>query len=171
MFIITIIVSGFVELFSAPVEAYKRDGRVLRGVRRGASAFSNSTAVAALELSGRCFDWIDFAASLTHDMVSTSTTAQQGQVSRANRPADFREGISNAYGVVHDVSLNRLNYNLFNMLMLFRELSNSILKWVRRLNPDGINAVCPVPLDLLLARYHQLLFDLLYWQQKLVQTL
>ena len=63
------IVSGFVELFHAPVDAYKRDGRVLRGVRRGASAFSNSTAVAALELSGRLFDWIDFAASLTHDMV------------------------------------------------------------------------------------------------------
>ena len=61
--------SGFVELFSAPVEAYKRDGRVLRGVRKGASAFSNSTAVAALELSGRFFDWIDFAASVTHDMV------------------------------------------------------------------------------------------------------
>lgn len=64
-----VLVSGFVELFSAPVEAYKRDGRVLRGVRRGASAFSNSTAVAALELSGRCFDWIDYCASLTHDMV------------------------------------------------------------------------------------------------------
>jgi hypothetical protein len=63
-------VSGFVELFSAPVEAYKRDGRILRGVRKGASAFSNSTAVAALELSGRMFDWIDFAASVTHDMVS-----------------------------------------------------------------------------------------------------
>ena len=96
--------SGFVELFSAPVEAYKRDGRVLRGVKKGASAFSNSTAVAALEMSGRMFDWIDFAASLTHDMVSTTHSSVKNKKSRAERPADFREGISNAYGVVHDVS-------------------------------------------------------------------
>ena len=96
--------SGFVELFSAPVEAYKRDGRVLRGVKKGASAFSNSTAVAALEMSGRMFDWIDFAASLTHDMVSTTHSSLKNKKSRAERPADFREGISNAYGVVHDVS-------------------------------------------------------------------
>ena len=94
--------SGFVELFSAPVEAYKRDGRVLRGVKKGASAFTSSTAVAALEMSGRMFDWIDFAASVTHDMVSNSASVKSRQ-SRADRPADFREGISNAYGVVHDV--------------------------------------------------------------------
>ena len=49
------------------------------------------------------FDWIDFAASVTHDMVSNSASVKSKQ-SRADRPADFREGISNAYGVVHDVS-------------------------------------------------------------------
>lgn len=69
------LVSGFVELFNAPVEAYKRDGRVLRGVKRGASAFSNSTAVAALELSSKFFDWIDFTASFTHDFVRNSVFA------------------------------------------------------------------------------------------------
>jgi autophagy-related protein 2 len=68
-------VSGFVELFNAPVEAYKRDGRVLRGVKRGASAFSNSTAVAALELSSKFFDWIDFTASFTHDFVRSKVFA------------------------------------------------------------------------------------------------
>ena len=67
--------SGFVELFNAPVEAYKRDGRVLRGVKRGASAFSNSTAVAALELSSKFFDWIDFTASFTHDFVRSKVFA------------------------------------------------------------------------------------------------
>jgi len=106
MFLVSYSVSGFVELFSAPVEAYRRDGRVLRGVKKGASAFSNSTAVAALELSGKMFDWIDFAASVTHDMVSTSSSTSINRRARhADRPSDFREGVSNAYGVVHDVSL------------------------------------------------------------------
>lgn len=94
------LLSGFVELFNAPVEAYKRDGRVLRGVRRGASAFSNSTAVAALELSSKFFDWIDFTASVTHDFVSSNNTAAARDQRR--KPTDLREGISNAYGVVHD---------------------------------------------------------------------
>jgi len=94
------LLSGFVELFNAPVEAYKRDGRVLRGVKRGASAFSNSTAVAALELSSKFFDWIDFTASFTHDFVSSNNI--QSPKDQRRKPTDLREGISNAYGVVHD---------------------------------------------------------------------
>lgn len=35
------------------MEQYRRDGRIVRGIQRGASSFTTSTAMAVLELTNR----------------------------------------------------------------------------------------------------------------------
>lgn len=44
---------GIRDLFWLPVEQYKKDGRLVRGIQRGATSFSTSTAMAMLELTNR----------------------------------------------------------------------------------------------------------------------
>jgi len=46
-------VQGVRDLFWLPIEQYQKDGRITKGIQRGASAFSTSTAMAALELTNR----------------------------------------------------------------------------------------------------------------------
>jgi len=42
---------GFLDLFWMPVDQYKKDGHVVKGIQRGAQSFGLSTASAALEIS------------------------------------------------------------------------------------------------------------------------
>lgn len=44
---------GVKDLFWLPVEQYKKDGRIIRGLQRGATSFSMSTAMSVLELTNR----------------------------------------------------------------------------------------------------------------------
>lgn len=44
---------GVVDLVWLPIEQYKRDGRVMRGLQRGANSFTTSSAMAFLELTNR----------------------------------------------------------------------------------------------------------------------
>ena len=44
---------GIKDLFWLPVQQYKQDGRIVRGLQRGAHSFSTSTAMAILELTNR----------------------------------------------------------------------------------------------------------------------
>uniref|UniRef100_A0A2K6N4D6 Autophagy related 2A n=2 Tax=Rhinopithecus TaxID=542827 RepID=A0A2K6N4D6_RHIBE len=44
---------GFRDLLWLPIEQYRKDGRLMRGLQRGAASFGSSTASAALELSNR----------------------------------------------------------------------------------------------------------------------
>lgn len=46
-------VQGIRDLFWLPVEQYQRDGRLVRGIQRGATSFTTSTAMAVLELTNR----------------------------------------------------------------------------------------------------------------------
>lgn len=48
-----ILAQGIRDLFWLPVEQYKKDGRFVRGIQRGATSFSTSTAMAMLELTNR----------------------------------------------------------------------------------------------------------------------
>lgn len=47
------LVQGFRDLLWLPIEQYRKDGRLMRGLQRGAASFGSSTASAALELSNR----------------------------------------------------------------------------------------------------------------------
>ena len=44
---------GLKDLFWMPVAQYRQDGRIVRGLQKGAHSFSTSTAMAVLELSNR----------------------------------------------------------------------------------------------------------------------
>lgn len=46
-------VQGIVDLFWLPIEQYQKDGRIVRGLQRGANSFTTSTAMAALEITTR----------------------------------------------------------------------------------------------------------------------
>jgi hypothetical protein len=47
------VVQGIRDLFWLPIEQYQKDGRIVRGLQRGANSFTTSTAMAALELTNR----------------------------------------------------------------------------------------------------------------------
>lgn len=47
------LVQGIRDLFWLPIEQYQKDGRIVRGLQRGANSFTTSTAMAALELTNR----------------------------------------------------------------------------------------------------------------------
>lgn len=95
---------GVKDLFWMPVQQYRQDGRIVRGLQRGAHSFSTSTAMAMLELSNRLVTTIQSFAELTFDMVSPGPshvsalqTRSSGQVAQ---PAEMREGLVNAYTVL-----------------------------------------------------------------------
>lgn len=47
------LVQGVKDLFWLPVEQYRRDGRIIRGLQRGASSFTTSSAMAFLEMTNK----------------------------------------------------------------------------------------------------------------------
>ena len=51
-----LLVQGLRDLLLLPLEQYQRDGRIVRGLQRGAHSFTSSTAIAALELTNRLVD-------------------------------------------------------------------------------------------------------------------
>jgi hypothetical protein len=46
-------VQGIFDLFWLPIEQYQKDGRIVRGIQRGAQSFTARTALAALEITSR----------------------------------------------------------------------------------------------------------------------
>lgn len=46
-------VQGIFDLFWMPIEQYKKDGKLVRGIQRGAKSFTARTALAALEITSR----------------------------------------------------------------------------------------------------------------------
>lgn len=47
------LVQGIFDLFYLPFEQYQKDGRIVRGIQRGAQSFTARTALAALEITSR----------------------------------------------------------------------------------------------------------------------
>ncbi|KAG7200135.1 hypothetical protein KM043_000574 [Ampulex compressa] len=99
---------GIRDLFWLPIEQYQKDGRIVRGIRRGANSFTTSTAMAALELASRLVNVIQSTAETAYDMVSPGPSVrrknkgQKGRRKRYNQPLDIREGMANAYMLVKE---------------------------------------------------------------------
>ena len=55
---------GLVDLVWLPIDQYRRDGRVMRGLQRGANSFTTSSAMAFLELTNRVVQLIQVRASV-----------------------------------------------------------------------------------------------------------
>nr|CAB3224188.1 autophagy-related protein 2 homolog B-like [Phallusia mammillata] len=102
---------GVHDLIWFPVQQYKRDGRIIKGLQKGSTAFGTSTTTAALELTNRFVCLIQAAAETTYDIVSPGTMpGKRGkyslqsistQAKRRRQPVDLREGINNALNLVH----------------------------------------------------------------------
>ncbi|XP_051942118.1 autophagy-related protein 2 homolog A isoform X2 [Hippocampus zosterae] len=103
---------GVRDLFWLPIEQYRKDGRIIRGLQRGAASFGTSTASAALELSNRLVQAIQATAETVYDILSptpplnryaiTEGRASSSRPRRAAQPADLREGVAKAYDTVRE---------------------------------------------------------------------
>uniref|UniRef100_A0A4W5NJF9 Autophagy related 2A n=1 Tax=Hucho hucho TaxID=62062 RepID=A0A4W5NJF9_9TELE len=102
---------GVRDLFWMPIEQYRRDGRIIRGLQRGAASFGTSTASAALELSNRLVQAIQATAETVYDILSptpplnryiTEGRPPSNRPCRAHQPADLREGVAKAYDTVRE---------------------------------------------------------------------
>lgn len=103
---------GVRDLFWLPIEQYRKDGRIIRGLQRGAASFGTSTASAALELSNRLVQAIQATAETVYDILSptpplnryaiTEGRAPVSRPRRAAQPADLREGVAKAYDTVRE---------------------------------------------------------------------
>lgn len=90
--------SGVVDLVYLPVQQYREDGRIVRGLQRGANSFTHSTAVSLLQLTTKLFSSIQCVAEVTYDLVSPNQHRRSSP--SFQHPADLREGLVNAYQVV-----------------------------------------------------------------------
>nr|CAI5847822.1 unnamed protein product [Callosobruchus analis] len=103
---------GVRDLFWLPIEQYQKDGRIVRGLQRGANSFTTSTAMAALELTSRIIHLIQITAETAYDMLSPGPSVRRparaktgGKGSRRRRyhqPQDIREGMTNAIMLVKE---------------------------------------------------------------------
>ncbi|XP_023222946.1 autophagy-related protein 2 homolog B-like isoform X2 [Centruroides sculpturatus] len=102
------LIQGIRDLFWLPIEQYRKDGRIVRGIQRGANSFTTSTAMACLELANRLVQTIQGAAEFTYDMVSPGPSVRiKNQIANrkwhsSSQPADIREGMATAYQVVRE---------------------------------------------------------------------
>ncbi|XP_072742677.1 autophagy-related protein 2 homolog B [Anoplolepis gracilipes] len=99
---------GIRDLFWLPIEQYQRDGRIVRGLQRGANSFTTCTAMAALELTCRIVQALQTTAETAYDIVSPGPSVrcknkgQKGRRKRYSQPLDIREGVANAYTLVKE---------------------------------------------------------------------
>lgn len=101
---------GLRDLFWMPIEQYRKDGRIIRGLQRGAASFGTSTASAALELSNRLVQAIQATAETVYDILSPTPPVSKAlmdkkyarRLKRNKQPADLREGVAKAYDTVRE---------------------------------------------------------------------
>nr|XP_012226127.1 PREDICTED: autophagy-related protein 2 homolog B isoform X1 [Linepithema humile] len=108
MYSVVQLFQGIRDLFWLPIEQYQRDGRIVRGLQRGANSFTTCTAMAALELTCRIVQALQTTAETAYDIVSPGPSVkcknkgQKGRRKKYNQPLDIREGVSNAYTLVKE---------------------------------------------------------------------
>ncbi|KAM6161060.1 autophagy-related protein 2 homolog A isoform 2-T2 [Erethizon dorsatum] len=101
---------GFRDLLWLPIEQYRKDGRLMRGLQRGAASFGSSTASAALELSNRLVQAIQATAETVYDILSPAAPVSRSlqdkrsarRLRKGQQPADLREGVAKAYDAVRE---------------------------------------------------------------------
>ncbi|XP_058813814.1 autophagy-related protein 2 homolog B [Topomyia yanbarensis] len=99
---------GIWDLFWLPIEQYQKDGRIVRGLQRGAQSFTARTALAALEITTRIIHLLQITAETAYDMVSPGPSVRRGRGNKKGKrkrlhpPQDIREGMTNALQIVKE---------------------------------------------------------------------
>uniref|UniRef100_A0A6G1S9H3 Autophagy-related protein 2 n=1 Tax=Aceria tosichella TaxID=561515 RepID=A0A6G1S9H3_9ACAR len=83
---------GLRDLVWMPIDHYRKDGRLVRGLQRGASSFSSSTAMAAINLVNRFISIVQCTAQIAHDIVTPPTMAGPNRSSNHRRRARAHRG-------------------------------------------------------------------------------
>ncbi|XP_068618840.1 autophagy-related protein 2 homolog A [Battus philenor] len=106
------LITGIRDLVWLPVEQWRRDGRLVHGLRRGAASFTARTAVAALDITTRLLHLIQATAETALDMLTpgpalslpaaASRRERRRRRDSARHPADIREGVASAYNTVRE---------------------------------------------------------------------
>ncbi|XP_065883382.1 autophagy-related protein 2 homolog B-like isoform X2 [Dysidea avara] len=93
---------GVVDFVWLPVHQYQQDGRVVRGLQKGAGSLATSTGMATVELTTRLVQTIEFLAATTYDFVAPVDRNSLALARRRNprRPQDFRSGVSSAWNTL-----------------------------------------------------------------------
>lgn len=100
------------DLVWMPIDQYRRDRRLVRGIQRGASSFSASTAMAAIDLTNRLVHLIQCTAQFAHDVVTPPARLRYNvPMLSLNQPRDFKEGVTNAAMLLKE----GLNGNIRNL--------------------------------------------------------
>ena len=94
---------GVRDLFWLPIEQYRRDGRIVRGLQRGGRSFMMNTTLSCLELSKDLLLVINKASETCYIMVSPVRSQRRPPTFRVKPPAGFGEGIGNALTIVKHV--------------------------------------------------------------------
>lgn len=106
--------SGVADLILLPIEQYRKDGRIARGVQRGTNSFVRSTAMEMMKLGARLATGTQVVLERAEgvlgakvgDSVVLETTAgdeasdDEGMAQQSryrNQPSDVREGVKAAY--------------------------------------------------------------------------
>lgn len=102
--------SGLADLILLPIEQYRKDGRIARGVQRGTNSFVRSTAMEMMKLGARLATGTQvvleraegvLGPKMGDSVIVEATDAEsdeEGQHSRyRNQPSDVHEGVKAAY--------------------------------------------------------------------------
>jgi autophagy-related protein 2 len=92
--------SGLSDLILLPMHHYQRDGRLIRGLRKGASSFLHATALEGARLGSRLAVGTQVVLEHVDDIFegSSSDAPPHGEQRRlAGQPEDVREGLLEAY--------------------------------------------------------------------------
>ncbi|KAJ1996511.1 autophagy- protein 2, partial [Coemansia thaxteri] len=88
--------SGFADLVILPLEQYRRDGRLVQGIKRGAQSFARTTALEAIQLGAKVAVNAQTLLEQAGDIlnVDISTTGETGSAPHSHDGADSTGGIS-----------------------------------------------------------------------------
>ena len=121
MFSVLQLFQGIKDLILMPLEQYQKDGRLIKGLQKGANSFTSSTAMSFLDFTNRLLGVIKFVAEMAFDVMSPEGVVVQGRLTHhppmprgggrqiklataapQAKPADLREGVINALTVVRE---------------------------------------------------------------------
>jgi hypothetical protein len=88
--------SGVADLVLLPVQQYKRDGRLIKGIQKGTQSFARATAIEAIKLGSRVASGTQFVLEHADGFFSTSQTSEP----TSNEPKDDEHFVyTDIYGV------------------------------------------------------------------------
>uniref|UniRef100_A0A4Y0BLL3 Autophagy-related protein 2 n=1 Tax=Anopheles funestus TaxID=62324 RepID=A0A4Y0BLL3_ANOFN len=103
--------------------AYQKDGRIVRGLQRGAQSFTPERHWADWRITTRIIHLLQITAETAYDMISPGPSIRRGRGNRKGKrkrlhpPQDIREGMSNAIQIVRE-GITETAHNLVEITAL-----------------------------------------------------